>query len=96
MKKNNIPFLEEDKDGNLKLSKLINASNTNLKKDYNIDLSKIINEEKSKTTIFSEQEIGEATIHKSTAEKDETNQHINDSIKKYEERAINNENFKKI
>ena len=38
LKNRGISLLEEDKDGNKKLNKIINASNTELKKKYHIDL----------------------------------------------------------
>ena len=39
--KNNIPLLEDDKGGHLKLNKIINASNAVLRNRYHIDLTKL-------------------------------------------------------
>lgn len=49
LKKQGIHLLKEDKDGNKKLNRIINASNTELKKKYHIDLDIIENSEKIKT-----------------------------------------------
>lgn len=46
IKKHNIPLVEEDKQGNKKLSKIINESNNNLKTKYHIDLDKLEREDR--------------------------------------------------
>ena len=43
--KNNIPLLEEDRKGGVKLNKILSASTTTLRNKYHIDLNKIEKEE---------------------------------------------------